>query len=375
MRFLALFLLLFVSCALPEPVSPDEGVSLSTGALAQPQGLWTSDDRLYVTNANYTIEQGGVVYGTGQLSVLDRAELSELFRWDLPLKNPVHVQAEGDDLWVLCMGDIRRDDDGAFYVAESGGLVLIPGVLNEAGESPEMESYPLGSAGSAGSWAWLADGVRLVLGSSISPELYVFNVVERAWLRGPDDPILEPEPAGTETLSVAAHPDGHVGVFSFARNTARLLDGETFEQRPDTEEVTLAVGTELEGPLSAVFVMEEGVAVAYVVLSLSNSLARWNPLDISSADPRFENLGLTPNEVRANDTTLFVVESGDNVLKLIPRDGGAPIKVVFPVGTNPYSAALSPDGTMIYVSGLLSNSIYEIDISSPSILRSGPVEP
>ena len=215
----------------------------------------------------------------------------------------------------------------------------------------------------------------MVLGSSIEPELYVFDLESRDWIRGPDDPLYEAVAEGNETLSVAAHPDGHIGVFSFARNAARLMDGESFEAIEGTEESTLAIGDELEGPLSAVFVLEEGVPVAYVVLSLSNSLARWQPDDASATDPRFQSLGLTPNQVIASDTTLFVVESGDNVLRMIPIGGSTSSKVVFPVGTNPYSAALSPDGTLVYVSGLLSNSLFEIDIQSTTILRDGPVEP
>jgi hypothetical protein len=281
---------------------------------------------------------------------------------------------DGDDLWVLCMGNLQYGEDGLYQATEAGGLVRIIAGLKDQ-EAPQMEAFALDPAGSPGSWAWLESHRRVVLGSSIVPELYVFDLEQRSWLFGPDNPLEEPPLEGNETLGVVAHPDGHVAVFSLGRNTAKLLDGETFQPLEGVEEVHLAVGSELEGPLSAVFVLEDEVPVAYVVLSLSNSLARWVPDDPEATDPRFRSLGLTPNQVIAHDTTLFVVESGDNVLSMHPLTDGSREEVVFPVGTNPYSAALSPDGTLIYVTGLLSNSLFEVDIESSSILRSGPVEP
>lgn len=362
-------------CSLPDPVESDVNNAPEESIWNQPQGLWVGSEKLYVANANYYITQGGVVYEDGYVSVLDRDDLVEIARWELPLKNPVLIEADGEDLWVLCMGDIRRDAQGLFYVAEPGGLVRLKGAVGELQTEPEIQGFALEPDGSPGSWAWLPERREIVLGSSIDPELYVFGLENLDWTRGTTNPVEQPEAKGDETLSVIAHPDGHVGILSFARNSARLVDGEHFENVDGTEEVLLAVGDELEGPLSGVFVLEDDVPVAYVVLSLSNSLARWVPGAPEATEPRFRQLGLTPNQIVANDSMFFIVESGDNVLSMHPRAGGDPVKVVFPVGTNPYSAAVSVDGTVVYVTGLLSNSIFEVDVESAQILGQGPVKP
>jgi len=326
-----------------------------------------------VVNANYVSSGAGLSFDDGFIQVVDREQWAPVARWDLPLKNPVRIRVIGEDAWVLCAGAYTQGDDGNYYSESPGGLILIPNGGADPLDVGPIESFPLGDDGSVGSWVVQEDQARLLLGSSLVAEIYVFDLVARSWTHDRSNPIVRPETVANETLTLALHPDGSIAVFSFTRNRAVLLDATTLEDLDGMEEVALSESGELEGPISAVFVPGTEPPQAAIILTLSNFLARWTPEDANSMDPRWRSIGLSANEVLATAGHLYVVESGANTLALFPLPEGDPERIVFDVGADPYNMAVAPGGTTAYVTTLLENKLWEIDLSSGEKTRAlGP---
>jgi len=197
--------------------------------------------------------------------------------------------------------------------------------------------------------------------------------VARSWTHGRTNPIVRPETDANETLALALHPDGSIAVFSFSRNRAALLDAVTLEPAEDVQEAPLSDSGELEGPISAVFVPGTEPPEAAVVLTLSNFLARWIPGEENSVDPRWRSIGLSGNEILATEGHLYVVESGANTIALFPLPEGDVQRIVFDVGADPYNMAVAPDGSTAYVTTLLENKLWEIDLDAGEKTRAlGP---
>lgn len=104
----------------------------------------------------------------------------------------------------------------------------------------------------------------------------------------------------------------------------------------------------------------------YVVNSESRTLSHINT-QTGAVNNVFCQLGLTPNRFAMDENYLYVVVSGDNAIQMISRSSGAHIRYI-PVAASSNPWDCHKVGEFLYVSGLFTNKLYKISLSSYQVV-------
>ncbi len=98
----------------------------------------------------------------------------------------------------------------------------------------------------------------------------------------------------------------------------------------------------------------------FVINSGSETLSKIN-LETQTVDNVFAVLGEMPNKMAFYDNKIYVVNSGDNSVQIIDDESGETLGNIFiENSSNPYDIIIFQD--FAYVTGLLMNKIYKIDL-------------
>ena len=106
----------------------------------------------------------------------------------------------------------------------------------------------------------------------------------------------------------------------------------------------------------------------YVVNSASRTLSRID-LETGAINNTFAQLGLTPNLMDLDADHIYVACSGDNAVQVLNRDDGSLVRYI-PVAAscNPWDVLKA--GEFLYVSGLFTNRVYKISLTSGAVVGS-----
>lgn len=105
--------------------------------------------------------------------------------------------------------------------------------------------------------------------------------------------------------------------------------------------------------------------IIYVVNSQSRTLSRIDT-ENGTVNNSFALLGNVPNKIAAEEDLLWVVNSGDNAIQKLSANTGATLGNIFLGNSvNPWDAIRHQN--QLYVSGLFSNKVYRLDVSSGTV--------
>lgn len=241
-----------------------------------PQGLGMSAERIYVTN---TVHRGPGDYRQGFVTVLDRQTREVLGRVDTDHPNPSYVREvdtpRGPAMLVVNTGSLEVTNDGAFVRGESS--VELWRETDDAIE-PEREAFVLENTddprmGAPGKPVMSPDGRYVYLPSITAPVVFKFDLHERRWARGTDDPIVLYDSDGDTTHSATMDERGVLYVTALNQDAMYLLD--TRCDRVLAGPIDLGVtDTYLEAPQDVRIVETDEGPRAYFIMTLSNALGR-----------------------------------------------------------------------------------------------------
>ncbi len=241
-----------------------------------PQGIGLSTDRIYVTN---TVHRGRADYRQGFVTVLDRQTREVLGRVDTAHPNPSYVRVvdtpRGPAILVVNTGRLEVTHDGAFVRGESS--IELWRETDDPVE-PEREAFPLENTddprmGAPGKPVVSSDGRWLYLPSITAPVVFKFDLHERRWARGTDDPIVLYESDGDTTHSATIDERGVLYVTALNQDAMYLLD--TRCDRVLAGPIELGVtDTYLEMPQDVQIVETDEGPRAYFIMTISNALGR-----------------------------------------------------------------------------------------------------
>jgi DNA-binding beta-propeller fold protein YncE len=349
---------------------PADTVAPVQPVFAAPQALLPLPDQglLLVSNTNgyWDNDLFTMVYGPGYVSVLDRDDLS--LRRDIQTSavNPQTLARTPGGVAVLCSGTTAFDENWTASPATPGALDLWDADLNLLASVP-LPNHSVGT-GSGFPTSLVVLGDRAFIGSGIAPAIWAVDTATQqlvATRRLHNNP-------GNELLSLL-DAGGKLGVLAFNSETLSLLDPATLQEIPGpcTYPFALDLRPEtLTGPQGAVF--RDGRI--YIINALTSTLSVFDPATCE-LESQAAVLGGAPNQIFANDTFAFVVNSLDNNLQrlaLDDLDSTVPF-VTLPPGCNPWNGAL--DGPHLFVTGFVDQRVYRADLDSGDLLGFVPEVP
>lgn len=344
---------------------------LPEGNFANPEGLAVTEDFVIVANSRYRFEEHQIVYDPSFATVIDRNTNEVVNRIPLRAKNAQRVAINGDMAWVLCSGSTSFDGTKV-APTDDGALLGIPIANLAKAKAPEIiipiplsTIYPL--VGYPSSLAFAGDTVWL--GSGTSPALFKVDLATQTLLHGPDNPVFlgdVDDDISQDTVMVIEAPNNRLIATSFNRDTVWILDATTGEPI-EGKSFSVGLAGTMNGILAAVW-RENGPPYLYLLMGMSSSVTAVNP-DLAQIYNKFiKDVGMMPNAmILDNQDRLLILNSGDNNVKAYAANSGQLLdfKATMPQSTNPFGMAISDDN-QLYVTGLLSNSVFVFD-ASPGI--------
>jgi len=110
---------------------------------------------------------------------------------------------------------------------------------------------------------------------------------------------------------------------------------------------------------------------AYVINGTAETLSKIN-LESGQVQNHIVTLGAVPNQVICHDEMLYVVNSISASLMVInPADNSIDTDILLPLNSNPWNVAVA--GGFAYVTGLATNSVYKLDLTSETVTNTWSV--
>lgn len=342
---------------------------------ASPEGLALTKDYVFVANTNFSYEGDKIVYGEGFVTVVDRAKFAVVNRVKTYGKNPQVVAVRGGKLYVLCSGETTFDAEKG-QVLPVGESTLEALDLAMVASAPKFEKVwkvsppPPGSlVGYPSSLAFSPDGKYAYASSGTTAAIFKFDLTTSEVIRGSDNPIEVGDLTKPDTLTLKEGPQNILFLGSFNRDKVFAFDTsrDALAQWPFGE---LDVGKtkDIDGVLDLAY-REGGTPDLFILLGLAKTVMA---ATTQIGQPSVKELGITgdwPNRIALWKGVLLVLNSGSNNITGFSVETGKDlgVLVVLPKNTNPYDMVV--DGDLLYVTGLLSNDLTEIDLSARKVLR------
>ena len=341
-----------MACATPN--SGQEG--LNSGPLDFPQDLIFVNDRLVVGSTGYD----SVSWRPGYLHIFDVPSLQRLQTHRVTQKNPQRLVLHRDELLVLNTGTYDFSDFEQPRAATNGGIDRVPleRILDADAVDPMIRldrtvfPAPVDMALDSDGHLWITSG--------LAPKIRIQNQDSELGT------IEFPNSGGTSLASIKRWRE-HMIIVDFTTDTAHLYSTNM------THQCSIELGDfpdEMEGA-SAPTVFDDSL---YYLLSLSGVVKRLplstTPLCDGKPQTVVSPLGQVPNALTVNHEGIFVVHSADNNLIQYAHDTGEELKrYAFPLGSNPWTMAISKDGQHIAVSEWSLHQVSLIDRRTDEITR------
>ena len=344
-----LFALLPSGCGVDEGSSAEGGEEVPVAGVTQgfdaPQGVVFTDEWVVVSNTAFQADT--LSFGEGSITLISRANRTIVKTIPVSAPNPQKLLVAGDSLYVLCSGQTRFDQSIWLNIAVSpGALDRFPlDSLADATGPSESLALPISQEdpreGGFGSMAVSEDQETLLLASGQKAILWAVDLVTFSWLRGPQNPIVPFEHENNDTLTVSNGSEGTFLVSSFNRDEVFFFDEETLS--PDLEKtVPMGETEDMEGLLHTLELPDGSLlgllAIANGLFHLPNSGDKGKMVGV---------VGPIANHMALRGDDVFVVNSGvNNVVRFDPLSQSmeSPF-IAFPVGSNPWEIAISPEGS------------------------------
>lgn len=363
------------------PEGPDAGWdgTLPHTPFAAPEGVAVARDHVIVANSAYRFSDGGIVFDEGFVTVVRLSDFQVVNRLRMPARNPQVVLAQEQGVLVLCSGETTWDHStGVVRPVSDGALVVLDPLTLETAAPPTLV-IPLPRAGSGSlvgypsSMAITSDGRYVYVGSGTSPAVFKVDLLVGEVLRGPLDPIAFGDLTVQDTLTVEKGPAGTLFVGSFNRDLVFALDtdSDTLATVP-FQQVNVGKTGDMDGVLDLVYRVG-GAPDLFVLLGTASTVQAMTTSQGAASLRTLTKTGLYPNRIALWGDTLLILNSGENNVTAfdIPTRKDLGAVAVFPEGTNPYDMAITMrDGRpMLLVTGLLANTLYEVDLQAKKVTR------
>ncbi len=354
--------------AWPDAVEPP----FSPGAaFAAPEGVAVIGDLVLVANTAFGYEGTQMTFGTGFVTVLDRQTLTVINHIPTSAKNPQAIVVGPDRAFVVCSGESTFDAlSGLVQPGTPGAIdeILLATARTATAVTrsipiPRSDVHPL--VGLPKSLVPLSDG-RAYLGSSSSAAVLVVDLENMTLLRGADDPIALGDLSAQDGIMLIATPSGHVIAASFNQDRLMAIDPVTDALAGGAWEPVEA--GQVPGAMEGICDLALQTApdpTLYVLFCIGNTVSRIRINDGFGAEtPVFATTGLWPNRIALWDDHLLILNSGDNNVTGVRLSDGSMLGqvVTLPAASNPYDLVVGPDHVTAYVSGLMSHSLFAIDL-------------
>lgn len=343
-----------------------------------PEGLVANGGFVFVANTAFDGTDNS--FGSGFVTVVRQTDFAVVNKIVTSHRNPQTLTVHDGKVYVLCSGTSVYDGEKKLVTPTSDGSLEVIDVATAATAFapqtvipiPRSTDHPL--VGYPSSLAITADGKLAYAGSGTTAALFKMDLEDSKVLRGSDDPIVLGDIESTDSMAVAAGPDGVIFAGSFNRDQVFAVDTATDLKATDPFGVVDAGTTaNMDGVLHMVY-RDSGIPDLFVLLGLaSTAMAVTTAQGQAGVETLLTPTGLYPNRLAVHGDTLYVVNSGDNNVTAVTISSGVDLgKVaIFALDTNPFDLTIADnDGsTVLYVTGFSSNALYEVDPVSGSILR------
>lgn len=366
------------------PGTPDPGpdAEVPPPPFAAPQGVAVVGGYAVVANAAFRFDDGGLVFDEGFVTVVRLSDFKVVNRIPTTRKNPQVVAAPGSQVVVLCSGETTWDQDAGVVRPVSEGSIEVLDLAKIETATAPTRIIPLPLSGSQSligypsSLAVTPDGKYGYLGSGTTAAVFKVDLQAGQVVRGTDNPIALGDLSIQDTLTVENGPPGILFVGSFNRDLVFVLDtgSDTLASAP-FQQVDAGKTADMDGVLDLAY-RSQGAPDLFVLLGLANAVQAMTTVQGQPSVQTIMTTGLYPNRIALWDGRLLVLNSGSNNVTAVDiatrQDLGA--VAVFPAGTNPYDMAVAEQGgrTMLYVTGLVSNTLYEVDLQTKTLTRQVP---
>ncbi len=361
-------------------VSPDAVASPPT--FAAPEGVAVVGGYAFVANAAYRFGDNGTVFDEGFVTVVRLNDFQVVNRIPTTAKNPQVVVASGGQVVVLCSGETTWDQTAGVIRPVSDGAVEVLEVSSAATATAPTRVIPLPVAGSGSligypsSLVVTPDGRVAYAGSGTTAAVFKVDLQTGQVLRGSDNPITLGDLAVQDSLTVENGPPDILFVGSFNRDLVFALDtGSDAPAAAPFQQMDAGKTADMDGVLDLAY-RSQGTPDLFVLLGLANAVQSVTTVQGQASVKTLATTGLYPNRIALWGGTLLILNSGDNNVTAVDiatrQDLGA--VAVFPAGANPYDMAVAEWGgrTMLYVTGLVSNTLYEVDLQAKTVTRQVP---
>lgn len=366
-----------VSDAVSDTVSPPP-------AFAAPEGVAVAGGYAFVANAAYRFDDNGaIVFDDGFVTVVRLNDFRVANRIPTAAKNPQVVVASGGRVVVLCSGESTWDPAAGVIRPVSDGAIEVLDVAGAETATAATHVIPLPIAGSGSlvgypsSLAVTPDGRYAYAGSGTTAAVFKVDLQAGQVLRGSDNPISSlGDLSVQDTLAVENGPPGVLFAGSFNRDLVFALDtGSDAPAAAPFQQIDAGTTADMDGVLDLAY-RPQGTPDLFVLLGMANAVQSATTLQGQASVQTLATTGLYPNRIALWGGTLLVLNSGDNNVTAVDiathQDLGA--VAVFPTGANPYDMAVAEWGgrPMLYVTGLVSNALYEVDLQEKRVTRQVP---
>lgn len=366
------------------PGSP-EAVSDATSPppdFAAPEGVAVAGGYAFVANAAYRFDGGTLVFDEGFVTVVRLNDFQVVNRIPTTRKNPQVVVASGGQVVVLCSGESTWDQTAGVVRPVSDGAIEVLDVAGASTATAPTRVIPLPVAGPGSlvgypsSLAVTPDGRVAYAGSGTTAAVFKVDLQTGQALRGSDDPIALGDLSVQDSLTVENGPAGILFVGSFNRDLVFALDtGSDALAAAPFQQIDAGKTADMDGVLDLAY-RSTGTPDLFALLGMANAVQSATTLQGQASVQTLATTGLYPNRIALWGGTLLMLNSGDNNVTAVDvatrQDLGA--IAVLPTGANPYDMAVAEWGgrTMLYVTGLLSNTLYEVDLQAKTVTRQVP---
>lgn len=353
-----------------------DGAGQPTQNFAGPEGLAVAGDYVFVANAAYRFDGSKIVYDEGFVTVVGLKDFRVVNRIPTPAKNPQVVTSVGGKIYVLCSGETEADQNFTIYPKSDGAVLVLDAnaPLASTWEKVIMVPYkPKSLVGYPSSMVISGDGRFAYLGSGTTAALLKVDLEAGKVLRGAEDPIALGKLDAQDMLTLEWGESGVLFVGSFNRDIVMAIDTKTDSVAAfPFQEVNVGKTENLDGVSDLLYLRSKSPDL-FILLGLANAVQAMNTSQGEASLHTFAVTGTAPNRILEWNGRLLIVNSLDNNVQAVDiatkKDLGP--FVVFPVGSNPYDMAIANVGgkDMLYVTGLLANALYEVDLSTGTVQR------
>jgi hypothetical protein len=359
----------------------DTTVPLPEASFLAPDGVVLAGDYAFVANTGFEYANGVQTFQPGFVTVVKLSDLAVVNRIPTSRKNPQSIAFAGGKVLVLCSGETKLSGKLVVPATEASLDVIDPATAATAGAPTASIVLPLSSTwplvGYPSSMVVSQDGSLVLAGSGTSSALFAFDVANRTVTAGTSSPLKFGSADPTFQDGITIEGNGGTVLFgaSFDRNLLYGVDMAAGGAPILGFEPPLAIGktSAIEGAVDVLY-LPGSTPDLLVLMNLSSSItAVTTAFGQASVVPGWFKTGVDPYRMVVQGTTLYVVNRGDNNISAydLPTRKTKGTAVAFPAGTNPHSLAVTKrDGAILgYVSARDTNRLYEVDLSTGSVLR------